>query len=201
MTLLPSRKRRLKRMRALRWRDQAELERLLAAERHLHAPRKKRAHNDAAGRVVNSGIKVAQGGADVAQQQVVLPIDDRQRVEVRDSGIAGANDGLYALVAIADGDIVCHVGGARVRLEAPRDGQMCVATARGWCIDSSREVPEGMLGPKANDPGRHRKAHARFVAAVSNATHVLVRAVAKIDVGDEILINYGSEYDRTTFNK
>jgi len=130
-----------------------------------------------------------------------------EKTTVRPSDIAGAGLGLFALVFIPKGAVICTYGG---RLVDPSEIKFCSPAyvvefqgGRNFKLDG--DDLDGHVGCFINSthPDRPESVNAKFTFAKKSVTDCGSRGyfhvVAKQDIeaGSEIIVNYGANYWRT----
>lgn len=129
------------------------------------------------------------------------------RICIRGSDIEGAGLGLFVEEDVPSGGLVAVYGGALTRdCEAEGDRLLCIDSRpppRHLCVDASVRqcVPDMAFGDYANSarPQDDKRANARYHydgSAKRNPLHLTyVKATRKLRAGEEVLVDYGRDYD------
>ena len=124
-------------------------------------------------------------------------MDNRTKVSIDDSGIAGAGKGLFAAEDIKRGQLILHITGPRYtapeidEMHLENDYLLEINDGTGDCIEVLGEARYGNDAKGINClPGAIN--NAQFCSAEDHSMYL--EATRRILNGQEILVNYGKGY-------
>ena len=117
-------------------------------------------------------------------------------VEIKESKISGAGQGLFAKKKIKKGDFICWYYGVYVDRASVENGYYesdYLLTLRGQDLVIDASDPLSCYGRYINDSLSMKKTNSSFVS-YENTYSAGVKAIKDIKKGDEIYISYGIEF-------